>query len=344
VTALVFVAWAGAAFGGPQSSPSAQQAIAEATGAALQADGLRAVRVLRALSAEDLAPPDAAFRACMLDRFDPNHGSGEATAVADPLAREILSAFREYWRASLRSPSEREVKEGELLRTLGRLLGRGGVTDMDAIEPALQARLRQAGYYSLLGRTGLLRELMMWEKQHRRSSRVELPEGTHVTPVLLLDGFASLGWGDYATCGRRGTGGWATPDTLYAVVPRYPSLDGEEFRVTFLGHETQHFADRHRFPNLKPWELEYRAKLVELAQVRVTRERVLRKFAEDQGDDPASPHSYANKQVLLAITRRLGLPAGTDLTAFDLPRLNKAAVAELRADTSRRRRLPAGKE
>jgi hypothetical protein len=53
-------------------------------------------------------------------------------------------------------------------------------------------------------------------------------------------------------------------------------------------------------------ELEYRAKLVELAQANTTRARVLRKSSEDQGDDPASPHAYANKRVLAALRRRLG--------------------------------------
>ena len=160
----------------------------------------------------------------------------------------------------------------------------------------LSDALKKEGFHSLQGRTGLLRELMIWSKQEEKLMRVALPEGEHDVKVVLLDGFKSFGWGEYATCGRASTGGWATADALFAVVARYTSLDHEEFRVTFLGHEAQHFADKIRFKNLKSWELEYRAKLTELARADTTRAKVVGKFIDDQGDDPASPHSYANRR------------------------------------------------
>ena len=127
-------------------------------------------------------------------------------------------------------------------------------------------RLRHPVIYSLQGMTGPLRELMLWSTQDdaggsRRSFRKE----AHTTKVMLLDDFSSLGWSDFATCERRSTGGWATSEALFAVRPRYATIDDEEFRVSFLGHETQHFADYERFPGLPQWELEYRAKLTELA-------------------------------------------------------------------------------
>ena len=104
--------------------------------------------------------------------------------------------------------------------------------------------------------------------------------------------------------------------------------------MTFLGHETQHFADMARFPDLEPWQMEYRAKLVELAQAEETRERVLSKFREDQGDDPASPHSYANRRVLRSLEERLGVSAA-DLSTIELSRLHSAAIDELRENTRR---------
>jgi hypothetical protein len=229
-----------------------------------------------------------------------------------------------------------------LLAEVRRLLDRNDVADLDAIEPLLAARLRQSGYYSLQGMTGPLRELMLWSAQETREMRVELPEETHTTKVVVLDDFSSLGWSDFATCGRRGTGGWATADALFAVRPRYANIDGEEFRVTFLGHETQHFADYARFPDLVQWQLEYRAKLTELALASESRARVLRKLTEDQGDNPESAHAYANKRVLAALRKRLGLPSGTPLDVVDVKTLQASAVEELRAD-SRRRAESAGK-
>lgn len=105
--------------------------------------------------------------------------------------------------------------------------------------------------------------------------------------------------------------------------------------MTFLGHEAQHFADLSRFQGLAGWELEYRAKLVELAQLDQTRERVLMKFIEDQKDDPASPHSYANLRVLSTMVERLGLESTAELSTVEVDQLNGAARAALVADTRR---------
>jgi hypothetical protein len=317
------------------SSPPAERAVAEATGAALQADGRRAVSLLRRVPEREFDSEDRAFRACMLDRFGGAPGI-ERSGLADPFARQTLDAYRTYWSAVLSRPSARAEAEATLLRALRHSLGRDDFADFDALEPALVERLERSGFHALLGRTLPLLELMLWSQQETRSIRVELPEGAHVTDVVFLDKFASLGWADYATCGRRGAGGWATAQALHAVVPRYSSLNGEEFRVSFLGHETQHFVDLARFPSLAPWELEYRAKLVELARADATRARVLRKLTEDQGDDPGSPHAYANKRVLAALRQRLGLPPGGRLDVVAARRLRAVAADELRADTQRR--------
>jgi hypothetical protein len=216
------------------------------------------------------------------------------------------------------------------------LLGAPKDADLNALEPILSRALEREGLYSLQGQTGLLRELMIWSKQEQRIMEAKLPEGAHGVTVMLLDGFKSLGWGAYATCDRASTGGWATESALFAVVPKYESLDAEEFRVTFLGHEGQHFADKTRLKNLKSWELEYRAKLTELAQADVTRTKVLGKFITDQGDDPASPHSYANRQLLTALVQKLSLGGADELASADVARVQAAAVELLREDSARR--------
>lgn len=316
------------------SSPGAVQAVADATGAALQADAARAISYLRAVADAEFNGPDKDFRVCMERRFGRKAWHRPPSALSDDFARQTLAAYQLYWREALLQPAARQKAEATLRAELRRLLHRD-IADMDALEPLLAERLRQSGYYSLQGMTGPLRELMLWATQETREMRVELPEEAHTTKVMLLDDFSSLGWSDFATCGRRGTGGWATTDALFAVRPRYASIDGEEFRVTFLGHETQHFSDYARFPGLVQWQLEYRAKLTELALAVDTRARVLRKFTEDQGDEPESAHAYANKRVLAALRQRLALPADARLDAVDIPALQAAAVDELRADSRR---------
>jgi len=309
-------------------------AISEALGAALQADSARALSLLDGIDVAALAPRDQATVICMRQRLDQPAKAAE-TPAPGPTER-ALAIYRGYWVAAMARPQDRDAEERKLTDAVRGLLGAPAGTDLDALEPLLAKAIEADGYHSLEGRTGLLRELMVWSRQDERTMRVALPEGERAVKVELLDGFKSFGWSNYATCGRASTGGWTTDDALFAVVPRYASLDGEEFRVSFLGHEAQHFADKARFKDLKPWELEYRAKLTELAQARDTRAKVLGKFIIDQGDDPASPHSYANRRVLSELVERLRLADASALIAADGAAVQAAAVGLLREDTGRR--------
>jgi hypothetical protein len=312
-------------------TPSSER-IAQAIGAALQADIPRALRELEPVDVSSLPKKDAQFVRCMRDRFGQETRS---LAPSAPFVERVLATYRTYWREAVSRPERRDAAEHELATELRRLVG-AKAANMDEIERILQQRLAQSGWHSLHGRTGLLREFMAWNKEEHLTRSVRLPEGPKDVQVVLLRGFVSLGWADYATCGRRGTGGWATDQALFAVVPRYESLDSEEFQVTFLGHEAQHFADRARFQNLEPWELEYRAKLVELASAKQTRDKVLRKFIEDRGSNPASPHSYANRKVLLDMVSAMGLGSVSDLRGSDIAQFQSAARSLLIADTRRR--------
>jgi hypothetical protein len=62
----------------------------------------------------------------------------------------------------------------------------------------------------------------------------------------------------------------------------------------------------------------------------------LGRFIADQGTDPASPHSYANRAILSEMVKRLGLGSANDLLTVDLTRLH-AAAREVLLDDSRQR-------
>lgn len=310
-------------------------AIAEAAGALLQADGPRARAQLDVSVAAALDPADAAFRTCVLQRLDPAW-TPDPPAASEPFAQQALHAYRQYWRAASIAPDRREAEEANLAGRLALLLQRPEVSDMDAAEELTLARIRGEGVHVLGGRTGRLRDLMLWNRQDERDTEVRLPERRQQVRIFLLDDFVSRGWSNWMTCDRTGTGGWVKPEGLYAIVPVYSSLEDEGFAVTFLGHEAQHFADNASWTGMPDWELEFRAKLTEVAMARETRLRVLGRFVQNQGDDPTEPHSYANRRVLSALRDRLGLRAGGDLGAVEPSALRAAAVAELRADTARR--------
>jgi hypothetical protein len=319
------------------STPAAQQAVAKATGAALQANMGAALAELRAVNGNQFSGVEARFRHCVLARFGEQTNADPLGPKLDPFTEQVFDRYRDYWRTSLLDPGARESALAHLETELRAILGANVAAGFEAVEQELQRQLSARSYHVLLGQTGLLREFMLWRQQSSLTYQVHLPEGEHQTRVEVLDGFVSRGWTDYATCRLRGTGGWAKDGVLFAVRPRYASLDNEEFQVTFLGHETQHAVDLREFPDLEPWQLEYRAKLVELALARETRAQVLGKFSEDQGDDRASPHSYANRRVLLDLRRALRLEMDADLNEQPVSSIQQAAANLLRADGAKLR-------
>jgi len=316
-------------------TPAAREALQAAAGHALQGEMTPALAALRSVPADQFAGPAGTLRTCILDRFG-DGAHDPAPAGLPPVATSALALYRTYWRAALLAPASRTAGEESLRRGLAALLGLAAATEMDAIETALGARLEAEGVHALTGVTAPLRELMLWRRQSEEDRAVALPEGVHNTHVVLLDDFVSYGWAGYATCDRSITGGWVRPDGIYAVRPGWGDLADEPYLVSFLGHESQHFADKARFGELASWELEYRAKLTELALADRTQARLLSAFAHNQSDDVAIPHSYANKRVLAALRVRLGLAPGASFEGAAPAAIREAAAAELRADSARR--------
>lgn len=319
----------------PVSTPAAREAIQAAAGHALQGDMAPALGALRSVPADQFASPAAALRACILDRFG-DSAHDPAPANLPPVTTSALALYRAYWRAALLAPGSRAAQEEGLRRGLASLLALAPAAAMDAIETALGARLESEGVHALTGVTPPLRELMLWRRQSEEDRAVNLPEGVHNTHVVLLDDFVSYGWAGYATCDRSITGGWVRPDGIYAVRPGWGDLADEHFLVSFLAHESQHFADKSLYGELASWALEYRAKLTELALADRTQAQLLNAFAHNQGDDVAIPHSYANKRVLAALRSQLGLAPGASFDGVAPAAVRAAAAAELRADSARR--------
>jgi hypothetical protein len=148
----------------------------------------------------------------------------------------------------------------------------------------------------------------------------------------------SLGWLGYAICDFHHTGGWATPERLFAVRSAY-DLDAESFKVSYLAHEGQHFSDYRRFPTLTQPDLEYRAKLVEIAKARSSLYDLLAAFIANGSDSREQPHPWADRQVVnqLAASVLDGAPASAEaFRRVPAERINAAAAALLQQDTAQR--------
>jgi len=246
--------------------------------------------------------------------------------------------------------------EVELLSNLNAILAEPSVApaaqgrdsasvDLDAASERAKGVIAREGLFALTGVTSPYYELMLWKTQTPTTYHVKLPERSLDVHVVFLDDFVSLGWAGYATCGRAHSGGWATKDSLYAVKSAY-NVGSEAFRVSYLAHEGRHFSDYGEFPKLEQPELEYRAKLTEIAVSDSTTYDLAVGFARGSGTDRSVPHAFANFCVARDLSREVfeshdlvtdesrwrGIPAG---------RLRAAAARVLKKNSALLKRMGA---
>jgi hypothetical protein len=265
---------------------------------ALQGDISRDVAGLRSLDPAGLSPAERARRECLLARF--SDADPPAAASGDPFVDVLLAAYREYWTDSLLRRGDKSALEDRLHARIDaarrQFAGALPKATLDESTLTLPPILESRGFFAITGVTLPYYELMAWRANDVKTYDVTLPERAIAVKVVLMDGFASLGWSAWATCDRSFSGGWATRAAIYAVRQAY-DLESEAFRVNLLVHESQHFADYERFPKLEQPELEYRAKLAELARSEASTRDLLARFVSQGGDSRDAPHAWANARV-----------------------------------------------
>lgn len=298
-----------------------------------QSDLEQTLERLRAVPEAGLSERSKALRACVLARFDRAAPEDAAATSAvdpgmDPQVAAVLSAYRRYWTAALMHRATPEHAEAALSAELGRLLPDAAPT-LEARGDAAVALAQAHGWHAQGGLTRPLQDFMLWRGQSTHREAVELPGGRVEVAVTLLDGFASYGWGAWGTCNAAHTGGWTTAEGLFVVAPSW-DLASEDYRVSLLAHEGQHFADNTRFPALAQTDLEYRAKLVELSLARASQHTLLAGFAASGKRDRELPHPFAEWWVMRRLAERL---RGEDWHAWNEDAVRAAARAELAAHT-----------
>jgi len=301
-----------------------------ALGPVFQGDLPQTLARLKALPDASLSARTRPERDCIAARFalaDPAAAATDPRLPPDLAA--VLRAYRRYWTASLMHTRTVAEAEAALSEDLGRLLP-DAPAGLDARTDASLAFAEKRGWHALGGLTAPLHEFMLWKEQTTRREDVALPGGNVAVTVSMLDGFASLGWGAWATCDVAHTGGWATSESLMVVVPGW-DLSSERYRVSLLAHESQHFADYPRFPKLAQTDLEYRAKLTELALAHDAQSDLLARFSSSAKRDRALPHPFAQWWVMRRLGERLG---GGDYASWKPDEVRAAAAAELASHTA----------
>lgn len=181
-------------------------------------------------------------------------------------------------------------------------------------------------------------DLLLWKSQWQQKLEIELTDQRLELNVIFMDDFISLGWTDFATLGMTSSGGWAAVDAIYCVSWAW-NHDSENFAVSFLKHEGRHFADFKTFPNLGVIDLEYRAKLTELAFASTTLPRILANFTVNSSPNSGSPHAFANYLITRDLYRAIFTadmaPKGRSLQDIPAEQIHTAARTLLEDHTAR---------
>ena len=307
---------------------------------AIQGD-LRSAPALLRSEAHAATPGGADLARQFRERFQTPQ-SGPAPASGDTLVDAVVTAYHRYWREVLTGKTRSGTAEMALVSTLREILAhRGPDSEIDLqadvyaqVEQALQSR----GFHSLLSLAPPLQDLFVWRKEAPRRYRVELTDHQREVQVVFLSEFTSLGWKDYASLGLAATTGWVEGETLYCVEWAYLP-DSENFEVSYLRHEARHLADFERFPGLPADQLEYRAKLTELAFASGTLPRLLQDFSAKAAPNPDSPHALANQRLVDDLHRTLrgeAFPGNAAVwDGLNAARVSRAARELLAQDTRR---------
>lgn len=236
------------------------------------------------------------FSERFIDRREPGLPTS-GNALIDAVTR----VYREYWvdRLMQGSPHGAADKEpGQAL--LEALTKHGWHTHSGPADPdpytLLDAALERQQVYAYTGPAPPLQDLLIWNTQTETAFEVELTDTVRSVNVVFMSDFHSQGWKHFATLGLATTTGWVEDGTLYCVEWAY-APGTEAFDVSYLKHETRHLADLERFPGLPSVDLEYRAKLTELAFAGSTQRRLLDDFTAKSAANPRSPHAEANDRV-----------------------------------------------
>jgi hypothetical protein len=302
---------------------------------------------LARIAPDSLNEDESAARDCIVARL--KEGKLPQIAIESPLTHDVASIYMDYWRRSLKNV-EQSAGDSELFTELKACLDRHGknggrFSSLNELTEALGPMLAAEGFHSLRGVTAPYHELMLWKDETTKSYTVELPESAEQVRIVFMSGFVLRGWLGFATCDLRHSSGWTTKESLYCLRDSY-DLSSETFRISYLAHEAQHFADAKQFPKLESPELEYRAKLVELSQAENTLTALLDQFTSQSGTERVSPHGFANRWVVRHLAEALfsNSPKSLDAPPWSQKsrhEIRQAALTLLRSNTKTLKELGA---
>jgi hypothetical protein len=222
---------------------------------------------------------------------------------------DMLKRFQNYWRSILIEKVDQSLADELFFNEMILFLKRKhkltqSIEDIKSRYYRLfQEFFKANGFHGIaMGKTDHLFDLYLWKNEEEVVYNIKLPETEVSVPVVFMKDFVSIGWSHYTTFGKNSTGGWATSSKLNCVAELYDTST-EKFRISYVAHEGQHFADFKVYPKLKQADLEYRAKLTELALSKESTIKIIKKFITNAKNDKSNAHAYSNYLVISKLSK-----------------------------------------
>jgi len=278
---------------------------------ALQGNCTKALSYLEEIPDSTLSPEQLKTKQKFLNRF--KFFTDEFTYnTQDKAVLDLIEIYRSFWKEVLLMQSEPDMAEKNLQKIVSDYIYTSHFAALnedkqkvyDDFSNYVSKFLESKGVSSATGKTAGIYDLLLWQSENHRDYDVTLPEGHVTVKVVFMNDVVTMGWEDYATLGRYYPGGWATDKELYCVGTAYDTTS-ENFRVSYLQHEGQHFSDYKIFPQLTGPDLEYRAKLVELSYADTTLCNTIYFFIKNSNYDRNNPHAFGNFCVIRDISKKL---------------------------------------
>lgn len=271
----------------------------------LDADIQKAMEIVNSYNASEFNEEDRAFISNFKKRFFFKTDESDYLLKRQSKIDSLLSIYQSYWRESMVNAAGSDSLFSEKIFHFLKQEYPRITNDADTIDVYLKRYIKNKGYHTTgFGKTGKLYDLLVWKSQRNTVYNIQNKIYHLDVPVVFMMDFISSGWADYATLGKYYPSGWATNDTLFCVKHKY-DLQSEKFLVSFLAHEGQHFEDYANFEDLSSPELEYRAKLVELASAGKTLYDLIEFFIQNSNKDSENGHSVANYKVIKELSETL---------------------------------------
>ncbi|MDQ3021965.1 MAG: hypothetical protein M3R36_15540 [Bacteroidota bacterium] len=313
----------------------------------LDGDVKTALAVLESVDFNNLTEKDLEFKTQFESRFKNEYDESDFLESRKSQITELLEIYHNYWRVSLldnlKNYDSLLIQNVVNFLTDNYALARKLIANEDSLNVYFKKYIESFGLHTTgFGKTGKYFDLLVWASEKDTTYTFLLHDEKTNADVVFMDNFITLGWEEYATLDRYYPGGWATKKALYCVKKAY-DLNSEEFMISYLAHESRHFADYKIFPKLMSADLEFRAKLTELSMAQNTLYKTIEFFINNSNYESENGHSVANYCVIRDLSKGIfKIEFEKDINKWkerSIEQINNAAYDLLKANTKSLTRL-----